>query len=106
MATLVSRRSVVVAVGLAALFAAPPSFGYQAAADNRTLELSWQRPDLATFVRVEEVLAKVGRMKYLKPLYAALAQTETGKTFARACFSKLRAGYHPIARQVVEALLA
>ncbi len=62
--------------------------------------------DEQAWPRVEEVLAKVGRMKYLKPLYAALSQTDAGKTFARACFAKLRAGYHPIARQVVEALLA
>jgi hypothetical protein len=54
---------------------------------------------------VQEVLSRVGRMKYLKPLYSALARSDSGKTFARACFDRLRPSYHPIAQQVVEGLL-
>ncbi|MBF0443483.1 MAG: M1 family metallopeptidase, partial [Oligoflexales bacterium] len=55
--------------------------------------------------RCKEVLGKVGRMKYLKPLYTALASRSETRDLARELFSKNRAGYHPIAQQVVENLL-
>ncbi|HEY7956129.1 MAG TPA: M1 family metallopeptidase [Polyangia bacterium] len=55
--------------------------------------------------RVEEVLGQVGRMKYLRPLYQALCARSETRPLARRCFEKYQAGYHPIARQVVEALL-
>jgi aminopeptidase N len=59
----------------------------------------------AVVPRVEEVLAGVGRMKYLRPLYAALAADERTRPVAIRAFERLRAGYHPIARQVVESVL-
>jgi leukotriene A-4 hydrolase/aminopeptidase len=55
--------------------------------------------------RAEEVLGEVGRMKYLKPLYRALAQAEATRPVAQRCFERFRDRYHPIARQVVEGLL-
>jgi aminopeptidase N len=70
------------------------------------LERRVEAGDEHAWPRVEEVLSRVGRMKYLKPLYGALAKTPAGKSFARGCFDKLRAGYHPIARQVIEQLLS
>jgi leukotriene A-4 hydrolase/aminopeptidase len=54
--------------------------------------------------RVDQVLGTVGRMKYLRPLYTALA-THVRDT-AIAWFAKHRASYHPIARQMVEGVLA
>ena len=54
---------------------------------------------------VEEVLGEVGRMKYLRPLYLALATRPETKELARRTFERNKAGYHPIARQVVESLL-
>ena len=61
----------------------------------------------AVLPRVEEVLAAVGRMKYLRPLYAAMVR-RGGETRARAAalFARVRGSYHPIAQQVVEGLLA
>jgi hypothetical protein len=56
--------------------------------------------------RVEEVLGRVGRMKYLKPLYIALARRDETRELARRVFERHRAGYHPIAQQVVDKLLA
>jgi len=44
-------------------------------------------------------------MKFLRPLYAALAADERTRPIARQVFERQRAGYHPIARQVVEAVL-
>jgi leukotriene-A4 hydrolase len=55
--------------------------------------------------RVEEVLASVGRMKFLRPLYTALAADPRTRPVAHRAFERLRAGYHPIARNVVESVL-
>ncbi|MSP63958.1 MAG: hypothetical protein EXR72_27180 [Myxococcales bacterium] len=55
--------------------------------------------------RIEEVLAAVGQMKYLKPLYSALAKAPPSRALARQCFARCRAGYHPIAQQVIDAVL-
>ena len=55
--------------------------------------------------RAEQVLASVGRMKYLRPLYAALAADDRTRPIARRAYEASRAGYHPIARQVVEGVL-
>ncbi|HEY0580886.1 MAG TPA: M1 family metallopeptidase, partial [Chloroflexota bacterium] len=51
------------------------------------------------FDRVEQVLGTVGRMKYLRPLYAALAKHDLQN--AERQFERNAAQYHPIARQVV-----
>ncbi len=56
--------------------------------------------------KAEEVLRRVGRMKYLRPLYSALAGSPQTKARARALFSECAECYHPIARQVVEGILA
>jgi leukotriene-A4 hydrolase len=55
--------------------------------------------------RAEEVLGAVGRMKFLRPLYAALAADDRTRPRAVQLFEQLGAGYHPIARQVVESVL-
>jgi leukotriene-A4 hydrolase len=55
--------------------------------------------------RVEELLGHFGRMKYIKPLYRALAGRPETQKLARDLFEKLRAGYHPIAQQVLRAML-
>jgi len=51
------------------------------------------------------VLGSVGRMKYLRPLYTNLAKDPAMRPRAVAAFERLRAGYHPIARQMVESVL-
>ncbi|XP_047978018.1 LOW QUALITY PROTEIN: leucine aminopeptidase-like [Salvia hispanica] len=58
---------------------------------------------------VEKTLKEVGRMKYLRPLYTALVQgagRDGEKMFARRIFSEACAGYHPIAKGVVEAIFS
>jgi leukotriene A-4 hydrolase/aminopeptidase len=67
------------------------------------LELATLSGHAPALPRVEQVLQQVGRMKYLRPLYRALAKTDPAR--ARGCFERFRDGYHPIARQVVEGLL-
>jgi leukotriene-A4 hydrolase len=55
--------------------------------------------------RTEAFLGEVGRMKYLKPLYGALASTTEGKALARSLFNRYAERYHPIARAAVESIL-
>ncbi len=69
------------------------------------LTLALQSGHLDVLPRVEEVLGSVGRMKYLRPLYLALARDPRTGELARSLFERARGGYHPIARQVVEGVL-
>ena len=55
--------------------------------------------------RIEALLGEVGRMKYLRPLYEALGKNPRTLPIARRCFEQFKAGYHPIARQVIEGTL-
>ncbi len=69
------------------------------------LALALQSGYRAVMPRVEQVLAEVGRMKYLRPLYTALVADPATRDLAHATFAKLRASYHPVARQMVETVL-
>ena len=69
------------------------------------LVLALQSGYHAVLPRVEQVLASVGRMKFLRPLYVELARDERTRPLARSLFERLRAGYHPIARQLVQSVL-
>ena len=55
--------------------------------------------------RAEDLLGEVGRMKYLKPLYAALIAGPGTRPLAEACARRYRKRYHVIAAAGVEALL-
>ncbi len=55
--------------------------------------------------RVEELLGHFGRMKYLKPLYRALAGRAETTRLARDLFARFQGRYHPIAQQVLRGLL-
>jgi leukotriene-A4 hydrolase len=70
------------------------------------LTLACESGDAAVLPTVEQVLGRFGRMKYLKPLYKALAERPETKARAKAAFEANRARYHPIARQVISGLLA
>lgn len=55
--------------------------------------------------RVDEVLGSIGRMKYLKPLYRALARRDETRALAVEIYGKYKGTYHPIAQQVVGGML-
>jgi hypothetical protein len=55
--------------------------------------------------RVKQVLAEVGRMKYLRPLYTSLANDPSLRAEAVSTFEAHRSSYHPISRQMVEGVL-
>jgi leukotriene-A4 hydrolase len=54
---------------------------------------------------VEPFLVKIGRLKFLRPLYQALAKTPDGKLRARAIYAKARSHYHPIAAEAIDRIL-
>jgi hypothetical protein len=57
------------------------------------------------FPRVREVLTRVGRMKYLRPLYAALGRHARTRDLAAEIFAAASPGYHALSRRVVESVM-
>ena len=57
------------------------------------------------FARIREVLLRVGRMKYLRPLYGALGLHPRTRTLARELFAAASPGYHGLSRRVVASVL-
>jgi aminopeptidase N len=58
------------------------------------------------FPRIREVLMRVGRMKYLRPLYGALARHPRTRALAREIFAAAAPTYHNLSRRIVEGILA
>lgn len=54
---------------------------------------------------MEDYLVGIGRRKLIVPLYAKLAESEQGKTWAQKVYQKARPGYHPLAQGTVDNLL-
>jgi leukotriene A-4 hydrolase/aminopeptidase len=57
------------------------------------------------FPRVREVLTRVGRMKYLRPLYTALGRHARTRALAAEIFAAASPGYHALSRRVVESVM-
>jgi hypothetical protein len=70
------------------------------------LLLSLQCNSDVVLPQVSEFLGRVGRMKYLKPLFAALHARPGTDALAKQLFAKNASRLHPIARQVISGLLA
>ncbi|MEO0468855.1 MAG: M1 family metallopeptidase [Bacteroidota bacterium] len=54
---------------------------------------------------MERFLRKVGRRKFINPIYKALIQTEAGAQTARRIYAEARGNYHPIAVMTLDKLL-
>lgn len=52
-----------------------------------------------------EFLSTVGRRKFLRPLYTALAETPAGRRRALEIYEQARPRYHPLARRTVDDIL-
>ena len=59
----------------------------------------------AVFDRTREVLTRVGRMKYLRPLYTALGKHPRTRALARDIFAVASPTYHGLSRRVVQGIL-
>ena len=57
------------------------------------------------FGRIREVLLKVGRMKYLRPLFGALGAHPRTRALAREIFAAAAPSYHTLSRRVVESVM-
>jgi aminopeptidase N len=57
------------------------------------------------FSRVKEVLVRVGRMKYLRPLYKALGGHPRTRALAREVYAAASPGYHELSRRASEAVM-
>jgi len=57
------------------------------------------------YAALESYLSRIGRRKFVKPLYEALAETPDGLVRARDLFSRARSGYHPVTAESIEASL-
>jgi len=57
------------------------------------------------FGRARDVLLKVGRMKYLRPLYGALGRHPRTRALAREIFAAAAPTYHALSRRVVESVM-
>ncbi|MDZ7791127.1 MAG: M1 family metallopeptidase [Xanthomonadales bacterium] len=55
--------------------------------------------------RLEAFLIEVGRNKFTRPLYSALADTDWGHEWAIEVYQRAKAGYHPLTRQASERAL-
>ena len=53
------------------------------------------------FGRIREVLTRVGRMKFLRPLFAALGQHARTQQLGREIYDAAQATYHSLSRRVV-----
>ncbi len=69
------------------------------------LLLSLQCGSNGVLPQVEAFLGRVGRMKYLKPLFAALNAQPSTAVLAQQLFEKNSSRLHPIARQVISNML-
>jgi aminopeptidase N len=57
------------------------------------------------FPRLREVLLRVGRMKYLRPLYGALGRHPRTRALAREVFAEAAPRYHLLSRRVAAAVI-
>jgi leukotriene A-4 hydrolase/aminopeptidase len=58
------------------------------------------------FPRIKTLLATVGRMKYVRPLYQALGRTTAGRALAREVLAGAGPTYHALTRRAAEAAVA
>ena len=57
------------------------------------------------FDAMEAFLIKVGRRKFLKPIYTALAKTKENKAWALEVYQKARPGYHAVSFNTIDEIL-
>ena len=70
----------------------------------------WLQHSIATeyapgIERLERFLLEVGRNKFTRPLYAALADSDWGHDWAIEVYQRARPAYHPLTRQAAERAL-
>lgn len=59
----------------------------------------------ASYTALENFLTNVGRRKFVKPLFTALAKSEEGKELAMRIYSKARPNYHSVTANTIDEIL-
>ncbi|HNQ11638.1 MAG TPA: M1 family metallopeptidase [Bacteroidia bacterium] len=72
---------------------------------SQWLLLSIQKQYGPAMPQLENFLLQVGRRKFLKPLYSALAKTPEGKEEALRIYSKARDSYHSVSYGTIDQIL-
>lgn len=54
---------------------------------------------------VEKLLLKVGRRKFLKPIYSVLAESPENKAWAKEIYKKARPNYHAVSYKTIDEIL-
>lgn len=85
------------------------SFGFTQSGNSEIL-CDWfqhciQNEYKVAYPAMESFLIRVGRRKFLSPLYKRLVQTEDGKTWAKDVFEKAKSGYHSVSANTISAML-
>ncbi|WP_210464722.1 M1 family metallopeptidase [Rufibacter roseolus] len=85
------------------------AFGFTASG-NAEIQAEWLRHSIRhgykeAYPALEAFLVRVGRRKFLLPLYKALLETEEGTGLAREIYRKARPNYHSVSTSSLDALL-
>lgn len=77
---------------------------------NSEIQAEWYRSAIrneykAANKAIEDFLMKVGRRKFLKPLYKEMAATDSGLKWARKIYKKARPNYHSVSTGTIDELL-
>jgi aminopeptidase N len=85
------------------------AFGFTASG-NSEIQSAWFERSIAAGYReaypaLREFLLKVGRRKFLKPLYTGLAETPDGLAWALDVYAEARSGYHSVSSNTIDGIL-
>lgn len=80
------------------------------ASTNSEIQCAWYtraiEADYApAYPAIRDFLLRVGRRKFLTPLYRGMIRTDAGRVRARAIYAEARPNYHPIAQLSLDELL-
>lgn len=78
---------------------------------NSEIAFVWYRLAIANnftdaFPAMERFMIRIGRRKFIVPLYRDLAKTPEGMKLAKDIYAKARDGYHPLAQATIDDLLS
>jgi len=79
-------------------------------AGNSEVAFAWYVQAIAhdyppAFAPMADFLKRIGRRKFVVPLYTALMNKPAYQAFARESYARARPGYHPITRESVDAVV-
>lgn len=102
-------RSLNVNQGTSQLADLDAAFGFTKSGNSEIL-CDWFKLTIANNYTVantalEAFLIRVGRRKFLTPLYSRLAKNPANKAWAKAVYAKARPGYHAVAINTIDELL-